>query len=99
MSVPNLPPNFIEPTKLADLTDEEQEKLLDEIRTRRMIAVTLHLAVMEERKKVREVAYQKKYDTVIKRLQGCIDKIDEEITKFNGYYGKLRVLRLEAFDE
>lgn len=94
-----IPPNFIEPHTIRDLTEEEQHQLLEGIRQRRLIAVTQYLALVEEKKKIKEDLYQVKWGKACDRIAKNIAKIDQAIEKIEHEYTKMKVLRLEAFDD
>jgi hypothetical protein len=93
-----IPPHFIEPKTLAQLTEQEQVELLEGIRARRMLAVSQYLAMQEEKKKVKEEGMQIKYEKLSIKISKHIDKIDKELEKVVEAFTKLKVLRLEAFD-
>jgi hypothetical protein len=94
-----IPPEFIDPTNLARMSEQEQYKLLEDIRTRRMVAVTQHLTLQAERKKVKDAELAKRYDSTIKRIAGHILKVDDSLAKIEEYLHKLRGTRLEAIED
>lgn len=94
-----IPPEFIEPTNLARMSEQEQFDLLEQIRTRRMVAVTQYQTLMAERRKVIGEKHKKQYDTTINRIASHIEKIDASLAKVEEYLHKLRGVRLEAMEE
>lgn len=93
-----IPPEFIEPTNLARMSDQEQFALLEQIRTRRMIAVTQYQTLMAERKRVIGEKHKKQYDSTIGRIASHIEKIDVSLARVEEYMHKLRGVRLEAME-
>lgn len=89
-------PEFIEPPQLCNMTDEEQAEFLMGIRARRMVAVHYHDQVVMEREANCKAALDRRFEIIEKRLHSCITKIDAELEKVEGYFGKIRALRLEA---
>jgi hypothetical protein len=94
-----IPPEFVEPTNLARMSEQEQYKLLEDIRTRRMVAVTQHLTLQAERKKVKDAELQRRYDRAIKLISSCVVRIDNDLSKIEEYLHKLRGTRLEAMED
>lgn len=94
-----IPPEFIEPTNLARMSEEEQLELLEAIRQRRMVAVTQYQTLLAERKQVLRETHKQKYDSGIKRIASHIEKIDQSLAKVEEYLHKLRGVRLEAMEE
>jgi hypothetical protein len=93
-----IPPSFIDPTTLSQLSEEEQMELVEGIRARRMLAVSQYLVIQEEKKKVKQANLATKFDKVANKIAKHIDKIDQELAKVEHEFTKMRVLRLEAFD-
>jgi hypothetical protein len=91
-------PSFIEPETIKQLSPEDQVKLVEDIRARRMLAVTQYLLIQEEKKKVKGQVFEMKFDKLAARIAKHIDKIDQELAKVEQRFTELRVLRLEAFD-
>lgn len=94
-----LPPEFIEPANISNMTEQQQLELLQEIRNRRMVAVTQYLTIQAERKKVQNEEFAKKYDRGIQRISIHIKTIDNSLVKIEEYLYKLRGVRLEAMEE
>lgn len=94
-----IPPELIEPANLGRMSEQEQYQLLEQIRTRRMIAVTQHLTIQAERKKVKDEHNAKKYDTAISRIASHIQKIDDSLERIEEYLNKLRGVRLETMED
>lgn len=94
-----IPPEFIEPMNLARMSEQEQFALLEQIRTRRMIAVTQYQTLMAERKRVVGEKHKKQYDSMIGRIASHIEKIDVSLARVEEYMHKLRGVRLEAMEE
>lgn len=94
-----IPPEFIEPANIGRMSEQEQYQLLEQIRTRRMVAVTQHLTIQAERKKVKDEHNAKKYDTAISRIASHIQKIDDSLERIEEYLNKLRGVRLETMED
>jgi hypothetical protein len=94
-----IPPEFIDPANLSRMSEQEQYKLLEEIRTRRMLAVTQYLTLQAERKQVKDADNAKRYDSTIKRIAGHIEKIDASLARVEEYIYKLRGVRLETMED
>jgi hypothetical protein len=91
-------PEFIEPKTIRELSEEDQATLVQGIRDRRLIAVTQYLQAQEEKKQIKEAALAKKMDRCCDKIARYVEKIDIELAKIEGEFGKLRVIRFEAFD-
>lgn len=93
-----IPPPFIEPETLKQLSEEQQLELIESIRTRRMLAVTQYLMIQEDKKKAKGTYFEAKFDKMATKVARHITKIDQELEKIEAEFTKLRILRLEAFD-
>lgn len=94
--VPAPVPDFVEPPQLCNMTEEQQAEFLMAIRARRMVAVQYHEQVKQERAANVKAELDRKFELIEKRLQSCITKIDTELEKVEGYFGRIRALRLEV---
>jgi hypothetical protein len=52
--------------------------------------------VQAERAKNQRAELDRKFGVLETRLQSCINKIDEQLEKAEGYFGKLAHLKLES---
>lgn len=93
-----LAPQFIEPKTIFDMTEQQQTELLDGIRTRRLIAVTQYMQLVEEKKQAKSEAAQIRIGRLSERMAKSIEKIDKELEKLDDFIAKARVIRLEVFD-
>jgi hypothetical protein len=89
-------PDFIEPPRLVDMTPEQASDFLEGIRMRRLVAVHYYQEVQAERARNQRAELDRKFGVLETRLQSCITKIDEQLEKAEGYFGKLAHLKLES---
>lgn len=90
------PPDFVEPIRLVDLSEEQQTDFLEGIRARRLVAVHYYEEVQRERAANKRAVLDNKFATLEKRLISCVTKIDEQLLKAQEYFTKLNHLKLEA---
>lgn len=91
-------PEFIMPKTIADMTDEDYELLLNGIRERRMILVTIHTQATTLKNQVKAeklLSKLSRYCGMVEKEIAKLDKIDENITL---RVNQMRALKMEAIE-
>lgn len=89
------PPEHILPKNISDMTAEDHDKFLEQLRERRLKSVRVY----EEAQAAAKMAADEKARVALEKqctmAQSAADKIDTAITKLEARVQKIRVLRLE----
>lgn len=86
----------INPPRLSEMTDEQVMELLTGIRARRMLAVHYFEEVQKAREENRKTKLLQRFKVLEDRIGSCLKRIDEDLLKVEGYFGKLAVLKVES---
>lgn len=88
-------PNFVSPRNILQLTDFEIDNLLDGIRLRRMISLTIYQDTMEQKERAQlarvEARLEKKSEQFHRQLASC----DKALEKLEMVTNEIRGLRLQ----
>lgn len=91
----NTVPEFIQPKTLLDMSDEEIDNMLEQIRIRRkqkLVILQMERQKKEEYKKAKlEIIFQKK----IEQAEDALEKVDRAFEKLERRINETRALRLQ----
>jgi hypothetical protein len=90
------PPDFIEPQRFSQFTEDQQRDFLEQLRARRLIAVHYYERIKEERAANKRAELDRKFGVLEGKVKRCIEKIDDELVKVEAHFAKLAHLQLEA---
>lgn len=88
-------PEHIKPATILDMTSDELDKLIEDIRKRRLKPVRLHEAAMQA---AQDAADEKARLSLLKQCEMCasnIVRVDKAIDALETRVNKIRALRLE----
>jgi outer membrane murein-binding lipoprotein Lpp len=91
-------PNFITPKSIATMSEEELDKLIEDIRLRRTNVALMVAEAQSASKRLSGTAVSAKIDKLATQLVNKLAAIDKHIDAVFDYNTKIRALRLQAGD-
>lgn len=88
-------PEFISPSHLSSMSNEEIDALLEGIRTRRMDKATLHKETKKLRDKANSSNLLKQFDSKMEKLLKAIEATDKVIEKLEKAANEVRFIRMQ----
>lgn len=87
---------FITPTDIAKMSDEDIEQLVMHIRSRRMKVFTVYNASKKEKSQIKQVNLQERMEKKCEQIIKKLSTIDKQIIMIERYADELRGLRIAA---
>ena len=88
-------PDFIQPRALHELTSDELEKLMTDVRERRLYGAMVHAQAMAAAKEASDQRAREALEKQCGMLEAALDRVDKAVDAMEARINKIRALRLE----
>lgn len=92
-------PPFVEPPTIQEMSDEQLDKFIADIRERRMVIVAIHTQAENIKRMAKTAKLQDKAGKLAIKVAKHINKIDKLFEETEGLIGQMRTLRMQAIQD